>query len=982
MRDWMRDSPAVILAACLLGAVVPNASAQSGALGSASSPVVNAFGRPMAGANVSICQPLATTAASVTSNLAVLTMASNPITAGFVAGMQIQVAGFTGGDTYFNGGTFANGTGITGGYTILSVTSTTITYSLAHANASASTNGTVLQQGNGSTGCAGLSSIFSDPLLTQSLMQPLITNGLGNWNAFATAGIYYGQFYGPGITTALNQYAVSAYNGAVKPGSTDAMQYVSPNGNDSNDGLSIGSAKLTILGGYNGLPSTGGIIFITGSNVQCTPTTGQGLGIAGANDPNFGSMPEVLGNVQFVKMKGGALAIVGLSGSAPPAASTDAWGTAVSCGNATTPGFWLSGVSNVTLSRLFSRNASIGLRLSIDSNGGRANSTNFTSTIEIDHCDFNSVSGGGPTVDVGGNLVWANFHDSVFENNSGALPTSNAASNIYLSNGNANTALGLIYSDHNFFTGGGGVRFDSATGVSASFYMRRSLMEGAGQSQPLYEVINNGSLTSNIILEGGESDSGTNVPVVRVAAGMDPCLTSVSGISQPEYYSFLEGPLTVGGGTCFPSVSGGTPTYAELTPVPDVIPAAKFQRGGMYGLQEPQDDGYRRSFAPTFVRFANLAAQNPSSWTANNGTGDSLTQIQGPGDPSGVTNAATLNCTANGGQGGCDYYVYNNNLTLSAGDYLYAGVWAQPGSTAGFANNSQGVFAAPIGLEQVSNASTLRVIAGGPAAAGISSGNIFSNGYYQTDGNWQWIWVLAKVTAPSGSAGQIKIHLAFKTGFPINAYAPMFVRIPASSVALVAAPTFSSASETGNTVTFTTMGAHNLYGAMPIVISGCSVSGYNGEWTITGTPTAATFTLYNPATGLGTPSGCAITPGNDSEATDWANNLASYGDNCTSGTLCGIRGVGVPKIVASGTSTLGNSAITSGSCATVITTAASGVLTTDRIDWSYASAPATADGLLTLSAFVTSGSVNWKLCNPTASSQTPSGLTVNWGVLR
>jgi len=310
------------------------------------------------------------------------------------------------------------------------------------------------------------------------------------------------------------------------------------------------------------------------------------------------------------------------------------------------------------------------------------------------------------------------------------------------------------------------------------------------------------------------------------------------------------------------------------------------------------------------------------------------------------------------------------------------GAWAQPASTTGFASNAQGVFAAPIGLEQVSNASGFRFVAGGPSGGGVSSGNLFSNPYYQTDGNWQWMWALAKVTGPSGVLEQIKIHLAFKAGFPINAYAPMFVRIPASSVAVVSAPAFSSASETGNAVTFNTTAAHNLYGGMPIVVSGCSVSGYNGEWVITGTPTSTTFTLYNPASGLGAPRGCVITPGNDSEVADWANNLASYGDNCAGGTLCGIRGVTVPKIVASGTSTLGNSAITSGTCATVVTTAASGVLTSDRISWSYASAPATADGLLNLNAYATSGNVNWKLCNPTASSQTPSGLVVNWGVLR
>ena len=962
------------------------AYAQSGTLGSTSSPVVNAFGRPMAGVDVSICQPLATTAAQVISNTAVLTMASNPITAGFVAGMQVQVSGFTGSDTYFNGGTFTNGTGITGGYTILSVTSTTITYALTRANATASSNGTVLQQGNATTGCAGLSAVYTDPGMTQPLAQPIVTDAYGNWNAFAQSGqLYYVQFYGTGVTTSVRWIMVNVTaNAAVKPQSSDAVQYVSPNGSDSNDGLSMGTAKLTLLGAYNGLPSTGGTIYVSGSGVQCTSVSGQGLGIAGSGDPNYGSMPAVLGNVQWVKAKAKSVSIQGLSaGTDQGQNATYGWATSINCGNATTPGLWLSGVTAFEVAHIAIRSASIGVRVSIDSTGARGNGSNLSTNIRFSNDDFFSVSGGGPVIDGGGGLTWFRVTDTLLENGAGQASTSNAASGAYFSNGNAATSLGLIYFDHVFFTGGGGVRFDSCTGSSGSFYMQRSLMEGAGQSQPLYEVIGScGGVSSDIILEGGESDSGTNIPVVRVAAGLDPCATNVSGaIQSGTQYAWLEGPMTIGAGQCSPSASGGTPTYAELTPLANVTPAAKMQRNGPYGISV-NDESYRRSFAPSFVRFTNLAAQSPASWVANNGTGTSLTQIQGPGDPAGVTNAATLSCTANGGQGGCDYYAYNANLTLGAGDYLYVGVWAQPASTAGFASNALGVFGAPIGLEQVSNPSGLRIVAFGPSTGGIQSSNLYANPYYQTDGNWQWIWALAKVNAPSGVLAQFKVHLAFKAGFPVNAYAPMFVRIPASSVALVAAPTFSSASETGNTVTFTTTAAHNLYGAMQVVVSGCSVSGYNGEWVITGTPTATTFTLYNPTSGLGAPTGCVITPGNDSEVADWANSMAPYGDNCTTGTLCGIRGVTVPKVVASGTSALGNSAIGAGACAAVVTSSGTGVATTDRIEWAYASAPATADGLLTLSPYVTSGNVNWKLCNPTASSQTPSGLVVNWEVLR
>ncbi len=188
--------------------------AQGGGIGSNFSTVINNTGRPVAGAGVAVCQPLATTAASVTSNIAVLTMASNPVTAGFAQGMTLMVSGFTGGDTYFNGGTY-NGSQITGGFTILSVTSTTIAYQLVHANASAGTNGTALQEGNISTGCGGLATVYTDPTDSVATANPFTTDGLGNWEVFGPSGTYYVQFYGASVTTTLRQVVVGSITGAV-----------------------------------------------------------------------------------------------------------------------------------------------------------------------------------------------------------------------------------------------------------------------------------------------------------------------------------------------------------------------------------------------------------------------------------------------------------------------------------------------------------------------------------------------------------------------------------------------------------------------------------------------------------------------------------------------------------------------------------------------------------------------------------------------
>ncbi|MGD0735468.1 MAG: Ig-like domain repeat protein [Terracidiphilus sp.] len=69
----------------------------------------------------------------------------------------------------------------------------------------------------------------------------------------------------------------------------------------------------------------------------------------------------------------------------------------------------------------------------------------------------------------------------------------------------------------------------------------------------------------------------------------------------------------------------------------------------------------------------------------------------------------------------------------------------------------------------------------------------------------------------------------------------------------------ASASEAGNTVTITTVGAHGFSSGEYVLISGVGVSGYNtpaNELTlITGTPSATTFTYTDASSGLATSSG-------------------------------------------------------------------------------------------------------------------------------
>ena len=98
---------------------------------------------------------------------------------------------------------------------------------------------------------------------------------------------------------------------------------------------------------------------------------------------------------------------------------------------------------------------------------------------------------------------------------------------------------------------------------------------------------------------------------------------------------------------------------------------------------------------------------------------------------------------------------------------------------------------------------------------------------------------------------------------------------------------------------------------------------------------------------------------------------------------------GLSQTLANGTSAMGTSAISSGTCATVVSTAATGTATTDVVHWGFNGDPTgvtgyapSANGMLTIMAYPTSGYVNYKVCNNTADSVTPGALTLNWRVIR
>lgn len=97
----------------------------------------------------------------------------------------------------------------------------------------------------------------------------------------------------------------------------------------------------------------------------------------------------------------------------------------------------------------------------------------------------------------------------------------------------------------------------------------------------------------------------------------------------------------------------------------------------------------------------------------------------------------------------------------------------------------------------------------------------------------------------------------------------------------------------------------------------------------------------------------------------------------------------IGQVVAHGAKALATGAISSAACTTAQTDTATGTLTTDAIIAAFNGDPTAVtgyvpltSGMLTIIVYPTADTVNFKVCNNTASSITPGAITLNWRVVR
>lgn len=132
-----------------------------------------------------------------------------------------------------------------------------------------------------------------------------------------------------------------------------------------------------------------------------------------------------------------------------------------------------------------------------------------------------------------------------------------------------------------------------------------------------------------------------------------------------------------------------------------------------------------------------------------------------------------------------------------------------------------------------------------------------------------------------------------------------------------------------------------------------------------------------------------LTQADNSVYTDLQTTGAGFLNIQPTGGIVQINGTAISKTIASGTAVLGTGAITSATCATVVTASATGVATTDVISLGFNGDPTavtgyipSTSGMLTIITYPTANNVNIKVCNNTSGSITPGAVTLNWRVTR
>jgi hypothetical protein len=543
---------------------------------------------------------------------------------------------------------------------------------------------------------------------------------------------------------------------ALKPSASEAIQFVSHTGNDKNDGLSWGSAKLTIFAAYQALPSyacnfgprCGGTIHLGDGVIWGGPIVGQGLRILGVHDPNFKSPPAGWLREKTTTFVCDATGSHASTGNGPACLVTG--------NNDSNPGLWISGnASSMEFDGLKIMTGSMGALLSQDSNGVFENNAAVTN-VTFHHCAFsssNSDSTKGPGMLIGPNSFQIYLDGDIFDGNPSAAGGTEKRQGLVIDPGkDSNNNSGAVYLYNSHINGGGfeiNTHAQGASGVTVNGLVTEGQTDGHAAVWILYTDVNSSYNIQNVTV----ADAYPFSPGVEVDGDGPIDAVMVSGVSE-----------AVGRAT----VVNVAPASTQLLVV---SPNRQHQTGFINGHVLGQIDSSRRSFGPAAVRFMNLSPTAPVSWTVN-GT---AVVTRGVTAPDGTTGAAA--CSTPSSSGAC--FFYNANQTYSVGDIVILGVWGRAENALGFNGAHVFSFSAPF----CGRSCVFKDLSGQGAFRGFVNQFITGDGIAnKPPAQWDWYWTVLKVDATSNSPTQTQFAAPVSNKSPADYYAPVFLHIRAGAL--------------------------------------------------------------------------------------------------------------------------------------------------------------------------------------------------------
>ena len=638
--------------------------------------------------------------------------------------------------------------------------------------------------------CTPLASIFSDVGMTQAAANPLTTDGMGNYSFYAAPGRYVIEISGPGITTKqmrdvilpadpaapfVSGSAITAFsltltggltvagsaavtgaltiggngNVQVKAAAADGVLYVSPNGNDANDGLSPGTAMRTIyhalcslpVGNCSTLQAGVGTLHVANNTNIGGPVTGQGIWIMGNGDPNFGSVPS-----GWLKW-GGAVRFdcMGTQGI-PQGAKFGTCG--INGGDSTHPFIWLSGLGGFQTGLVFdsisTNNYPVNaVRMGINSQLNRQDETGGVVGVTFNHfaCHIDTGAGAttGPGFDIGSNVYEIAITHSVLCGNqdySGGVAADQAHAMVL----NPGTGFGgYIFDLDDVLMNNGGVKF--TPGTNASFFTARHIVT-EGLIDSAFHFTATPSQMKAQIEDVTVADCSGICPAVQVdqSAGHGPTPDAVVAMSVFGQTQNVVGPVTVLG------------QYANNLQNVTSLPNLQAQAGVIDGKLAGTTDAARRLFAPVSVRFVNQANQ-AGVMRAH----CSETVTTGVTAPDGTTGATQVACGSGQGQ----VAFFDQNISPTVGDWFIVGAWVRC-TTNG---------------------------CGQPGSQGLNiNGTAQMQSFHSFDdpmpGNqeWQWHWQASKITGSGTGTSEFIFWLLPDPTHAVQYYAPILIRIAAGTI--------------------------------------------------------------------------------------------------------------------------------------------------------------------------------------------------------